>query len=391
MTTSIGWTWVPDGNGSTKTGRTWNPQIGCREVSPACRACYAAKLAHRGMSEQHRGLTVMRTNAAGESLGVHWNGEINRVPGKLAEPLSWRKPSGIFVGSMTDLFFDVGSEDACRWIAAIFGVMAAAPQHTFMVLTKRPENAVIFFAWLDAQAAAKVERGTSPDIDHARQSIAWECARQYVDVKRLGDLRFAQERAWPLSNVWVGVTAEDQRRADERVPVLLELPAAVRFVSYEPACGPVDWSRIKWPGLTSTVDVLRGGSWDLDPAFGFVQHSDLATIDQVIGGGESGPGARPSHPGWFRSARDQCEAAGVPYFHKQNGVWAEVGQAANDTAGRPGALEWTHMVSHSTGRAYAAGEEMPIMEVASMAFMRKVGKDEAGRELDGRTWDGFPE
>jgi protein gp37 len=360
MTTEIGWTWVPDGRGGTKIGRTWNAQVGCKEISRACEKCYAAKLAHRGLSAQHKGLTVMRTNAAGEPLGVHWNGKINRVPKMLEQPLKWTKPSGIFVGSMTDTFFDVSTDDACRWIAALFGVMSAAPQHTFMLLTKRPENAAIFFAWLDAQAAAKVDRGTSPTLDHARQSIAWECARQYVDVKRLGDLRFAQERPWPLPNCWMGVTAEDQRRAEERIPVLLELPAVVRYVSFEPACSEVDFR--PW---------LHG-------------------LDQIIAGGESGPGARASHPGWFRSARDQCEAAGVPYFHKQNGVWAEVGESANDTAGRPGALEWTHMVSRVTGHAYAAGEEMPIMQVPAMAFMRNVGKDAAGRELDGRTHDGFP-
>jgi protein gp37 len=295
------------------------------------------------------------------------------VPGKLAEPLSWRKPSGIFVGSMTDIFFDVSTDDACRWIAAIFGIMAACPQHTFMVLTKRPENAAIFFAWLDAQAAAKVERGTSPDLDHARQSIAWECARQYVDVKRLGDLRFAQERAWPLPNCWVGVTAEDQKRADERVPVLLELPAAVRFVSYEPACGPVDWT--PW---------INGRS----AAIACLMHPRL---DWVIAGGESGPGARPAHPDWFRSARDQCKESGTPFYFKQVGAWAWVDEP-----------EWTHAVfpdgQYQSRAKYAEDARTPddgdlecLIEDCDGQTIRNVGAKLAGRELDGRTWDGFPE
>ena len=361
MTTSIGWTWVPDGKGETKTGETWNPQVGCLSVSPACHNCYAAGQAHRSsgdkpMVKQHHGLTKQAKDkdgkqlldAEGRKLPPHWNGQVNRVPHLLAQPLHWRDPRGVFVCSMSDLFFDVGSEDACRWIAAIFGIMAACPQHTFMVLTKRPVNAAKWFAWVDAQAkgmedeAAPTRVCMGMAVDALAGDLATPAVRDRIRLAMRHD-----DLAWPLPGVWVGVTAEDQKHADLRVPVLLELPAAVRFVSYEPACGPVDWTRIKWPGRESTVDVLRGGSWDLDPAFGFIQHSDMATLDWLIAGGESGPGARPMNPDWARSARDQCEAAGVAYYFKQVGAWSFDGS--------------------------------------------NVGAKLAGRELDGRTWDGFPE
>lgn len=378
MTTEIGWTWCPDGKGGSKIGRTWNPQVGCREVSPACRECYAAKLAHRGMSPQHKGLTVMRTNAAGENLGVHWNGKINRVPALLAQPLRWRKPSGIFVGSMTDLFFDVSTEDACRWIAAIFGIMAACPQHTFMLLTKRPDLAARWFAWLDEQAKTECEV----------QDVCMRAVLRYMPeaATRMRAQQEGPHDMWPLSNVWLGVTAEDQQRADERVPVLLGLPAAVRFVSYEPACGPVDWTRIKWPGRKSTVDVLRGGSWDLDATAGFVQHSDMATLDQIIAGGESGPGARPAHPDWFRSTRDQCASAHTAFFFKQWGAFSD----ANDSDA------WSHYMAHD-GAFAARGSPMPASKngprdpgTERVVTLCRVGVRAAGRDLDGRTHDGFP-
>lgn len=422
MTTEIGWTWVPDGKGGTKIGRTLNHQVGCKEISRACEKCYAAKLAHREMSQQHKGLTVMRTNAAGENLGVHWNGKINRVPKMLEQPLRWRKPSGIFVGSMTDVFFDVSTDEACRWIAALFGVMAATQQHTYMLLTKRPELAAIWFAWLDAQSAAKVERGTSPSLDHARQSIAWECARQYVDVKLLGDIRFAQGQPWPLPWVWMGVTAEDQRRADERIPILLGLPAEVRYVSYEPAVGPVDFTR--WLGPSR----LRDEGWDVwetfdneperycdeaplfdseqdarewatDQGFAhgfYVEQTDLEnlhpdqialSLDQVIIGGESGPGARPSHPDWFKSAIAQCEAAGVPAFFKQYGEHAPADQHPD--------VEWSCAVDRD-GKVYGRTTSSPLDwprgadGMPDVAIMCKVGKAVAGRTINGRTYEGFP-
>jgi protein gp37 len=360
VTTEIGWAHVPDGKGGRKIGRTLNHQVGCREVSPACRLCYAAKLAHRGMSPQHKGLTVMRTNAAGEPLGVHWNGKINRVPKALAQALRWTKPSGIFVGSMTDTFFDVSTDEACRWIAALFGVMAATQRHTYMLLTKRPENAAIFFAWLDRQCEG-MEDERAPVL--VCLSAALDVLTEKRDRDKISAAMHDDSIAWPLSNVWLGVTAEDQRRADERIPILLELPAAVHYVSYEPACSAVDFT-----------------PW-------------LDRLGWLIAGGESGSGASPSHPEWFRSARDQCERAGVPFFFKQWGAWTPAPSgilsagAFPDDPTKADQIIWSTVVSGSD-----EGKRHPWAVDDSGKFSRlyNVGAKDAGRELDGRTWDGFP-
>lgn len=318
MTTKIEWTHVPDGKGGFKRGETWNPQVGCVEVSPACRHCYAASTAHLHAKSipQHRGLTVVRSN------GVHWNGEINRVPGLLEKPLRWREPRGIFVGSMTDTFLRVDTEDDMRWIATLLAVAAACQQHTFMFLTKRPTNARKFFRWLEHHGReAKIWRSIQALIAADLQDQLPDDTADSV----LAKVRMPADVPWPLPNVWIGVTAEDQQRADERVPELLQIAAAVRFVSYEPACSGVDWS-----------------PW-------------LPSLDWLIAGGESGPKARAAHPDWFRSARDQCVATGVPFFFKQ---WGEWGPKQSGTG---------------------AGVEPA-----------RCGKKLAGRELDGRTWEQFP-
>jgi protein gp37 len=345
--TAIEWTWVPHAGG-TKRGETWNPQVGCREVSPACEHCYAAGMAHRGMNPQHRGLTVLR------KTGVHWNGTINLVPALLTEPLSWREPRGVFVGSMTDLFFDVETDVACKWIAAIFGTMAATPRHTYMLLTKRPENAGRWFAWLGRQYADRRDARGLPlcTRDEARAAIMAECLREFTGE---GKHRAAEPwpPAWPLPNVWIGVTAEDQKRADERVSALLDLPAAVRFVSYEPALGPVDWS--EWTGLAPKNPFRRAPS-----------------LDWIIAGGESGSKSRAPSLDWMRSARDQCEQAGVAFFFKQWGEWAPASQLPDD--------EWSRL---------DAGGKFSDEELAGDKPIR-VGKGRAGRLLDGRTHDEFP-
>lgn len=310
MTTKIEWTHVPDGKGGFKKGETWNVQVGCQEVSAKCRNCYAASTAHLHAKSipQHAGLTVKRSN------GVHWNGKINRVPKLLAQPLRWREPRGVFVGSMTDTFYDVSTDDACRWIAAIFGVMAACPQHTFMLLTKRPENAERWFAWL----AAHMRVWLSPQA-----FVSGEAQSQLPDETpdRIVEKLFPSSTLpWPLPHVWIGVTPDDGDDIDS----LRRIPAAVRFLSIEPMLEPVDF--------------------------------DLHSIDWVIAGGESGARARPTRPDWVRSLRDRCQRTSTAFFFKQWGEWGPKQSG-------PG-----------------AGVEPA-----------RYGKKLAGRELDGRTWDGFPE
>lgn len=228
--------------GKTKiewTDKVWNPVTGCTKVSAGCKNCYAERIFQRPYPG--RAFTDVRTH-----------------PERLDQPLHWRKPCRIFVNSMSDLFHEA---IAPIFLGKIFGLMAEAHWHTFQILTKRPK-------WME------------------------EWSREVMHYPE-GDRHRRPEYGWP-PNVWLGVSVEDQKTADERIPLLLQTPAAVRWVSYEPALGPVDFT-----------------CW--------LHNSDVCerNLGWIVAGGESGPQARPSHPDWFRSARDQCQVAGVPFFMKQ--------------------------------------------------------------------------
>ena len=263
------------------TDCTWNCVVGCSRVSPGCENCYAERFVHRGLSPQHRGLTVMRQTGPG------WTGEVRLVEGALAKPLGWRKPRRVFVNSLSDLFHERLSMQA---VARVFAVMAEASRHTFQILTKRPK---------------RMRELLSSDLFWHDVDEAW-CSlfsRDRTDEQHDAVCeRFETQR---LPNVWLGVTAEDQARADERIPVLLDTPAALRFVSYEPALGPVD---LRLPKGAHAADLRAAGA---------------SLIDWLIVGGESGPGARPFDVAWARSAVTQCAAAGVPCFVKQFGASPE--------------------------------------------------------------------
>ena len=233
------------------TNKTWNPIRGCSRVSEGCRNCYAERVAARfgGPGLPYEGLTTK---------DGRWNGKVVVVEEHLADPLRWKKPRRIFVNSMSDLFHENVSDET---IDQIFSVMVQCPQHIFQVLTKRPER---------------------------MQSYMESCQMGADDVGG----RF------PWDNVWLGVSVEDQKSADERIPHLLRTPAAVRWLSVEPMLGPVDLAKAGW------------NFHDFDPEFD-------VQIQWVVCGGESGAGARPMHPAWARSLRDQCVAAGTPFFMKQ--------------------------------------------------------------------------
>jgi len=209
-------------------------------------------------------------------------------PDRLEKPLHWREPRMIFVNSMSDLFHE---DVPHNFIGRICGVMAEAHWHTFQILTKRAKEMAEF-----SRALAHYPKG-----DRAQRPV----------------------HGWP-PNVWLGVSAEDQRRADERIPLLLQTPAAVRFVSLEPLLGPVDIlavssaPRCSQPikglyGVDTMCALRKGHTGDHSP----IWRGDRTILDWVIVGGESGPGARPMHPDWARGVRDQCAAAGVPFFFKQ--------------------------------------------------------------------------
>jgi len=281
------------------TDRTWNPIVGCSVVSPGCTNCYAMKQAARLLDKPGSHYEGTTEPSKG---GQVWTGKVARAPEKtLAAPLHWRKPCRVFVNSMGDLFHeDVPDE----WIDRVFAVMALAPQHTFQILTKR----------------ANRMREYAERADESLQELDGLCTSGGIAAKEVHrGARWWQNKKsvprWPLPNVWLGVSAEDQARADERIPLLLDTPAAVRFISYEPALGPV---RLQWSWIDRISHRQEGIE---DPSDGY--------LDQIIVGGESGSAARPCDIDWVRSIINQCKAAGVAVFVKQLGA-----RPRQDIAGR---------------------------------------------------------
>lgn len=279
---------------------TWNPTVGCSRVSAGCDHCYAMGVAHRKMTPRHRGLTILRPPTASRP-GIDWNGKVRLVPEALDKPMGWRKPRRVFVDSMSDLFHP---QVPFEFIAAVFGVMAACPQHTFQLLTKRPARMLEFFAWVRAQP-----KKYASETDAA------------IVVRELETRHFLTDGArdvWPLPNVHLGVSVEDQATADERIPLLTECPAgAIRFVSYEPALGPVDFTgRIASMATGHGQMVKQVGGWLCCGA----GDRGGPHVDWIIVGGESGPGARPFDIGWARSVVEQCKETSAKVFVKQLGA-----------------------------------------------------------------------
>lgn len=290
-TTEIGW-----------TDRTWNPVRGCSIVSSGCINCYAMKQAHRFSGKAYFGLTKQT------AAGPQWTGKIRVVEDALLEPLSWRKPARVFVNSMSDLFHeDVPDE----FVDRMFAVMALAPQHTFQILTKRAERMRDYMTGRRDVVTSAVEA-----IRPSRPPRHW-----YY----FSDAQMTMAR-WPLPNVWLGVSVEDQKHADVRIPLLLHTPAAVRFVSAEPLLGPVDLTPYGW--LCGCDACCNGDRCPGPPeCMRFDRRSCPVckgtakghNINWVIVGGESGPCARPFHIDWARAIAEQCKIAGVACFLKQFG------------------------------------------------------------------------
>ena len=251
------------------TQTTWNPVTGCDRISPGCQHCYALTLATRlkAMGQaKYQTDGDPRTSGSGFGVAVH--------PHALLEPLGWRRPRRIFVCSMADLFHARVPE---AFIAQVFAVMATAGHHTYQVLTKRPLR-----------------------LEHLLSSDAFaEQVFQHATSYGSGSL------TWPLPNVWLGTSVEDQPRADQRIPKLLATPAAIRFLSCEPLLGPIELAP-EWMELERQ-------------AFAGQRAMCFPRVDWIIVGGESGPGHRPIDPAWVRSLRDQAFAAGVAFFFKQWG------------------------------------------------------------------------
>ncbi|MFI1194040.1 DUF5131 family protein [Micromonospora sp. NPDC020750] len=254
--------------------KTWNPLLGCERVSSGCDGCYAITTAtiragnpHPKVAAAFAGLTERRDGR------LDWTGRINLLDDRLTQPLGWKKPQRIFVNSQSDLFHKAVPD---YFIAKVFAVMSVASQHTFQLLTKRHGR---MRSLLSSPAFQRLVADTAP-------------------LYAAGNPDLAQDNVlsvWPLPNVHLGVSVEDQKAANLRIPALIDTPAAVRWLSCEPLLGPVDLDR------TDKDALVDGG------------------ISWVVVGGESGPKARPMHPDWARSLRDQCIASEVPFFFKQTG------------------------------------------------------------------------
>jgi protein gp37 len=326
------------------TDASWNPIRGCSRVSEGCRNCYAEHTAARfsGPGKPYEGLAEYKTiqgppTVAGEaSVGksertraekvARWTGVMKFVPEHLEDPLRWKRPRRIFVNSMSDLFHE-GVPD--KWIHKIFLIMACSPRHTFQILTKRPERMRAYCS-----------------SNQTRDIILRELVDMAVTIPgvrvQIGPPIADGLDGITLPNVWLGVSVEDQATADARIPLLLQTPAAVRFISAEPLLGDLDlYKPLHCCARTDHVHTPERGCW--------------RRLDWVIVGGESGPHARPMNPAWARSVRDQCQDAEVPFFFKQWGEYSPNVLGTNDT--------WPPA---------------------------RIGKKAAGRELDGRLWDEYP-
>lgn len=305
------------------TDTTWNPLAGCTWQSPGCDNCYAAVMARRleamAMADKAAGrdpgrkVKYIGTTNKNKAGRIMFNGTVNLDPSALDEPFGWAKPRRVFVNSMSDLFHKDVPFD---FVDKVFNVMIDTPRHTYQVLTKRPER------------MAEYMRGRA--------------------------LRMHWKNAPP--NIWCGTSVENQEQADKRIPHLLEVPARVRFLSCEPLLGELDLRHYFWDVWS------EGGPFDAVVRTG--------AIHWVIAGGESGHGARPMHPDWARSLRDQCSAAGVAYHFKQWGCWLHRDVVQVQMPG------WY---------------DVHYGELKNTTEYVRFDKHAAGRLLDGREWNQFPE
>ncbi|WP_306049281.1 phage Gp37/Gp68 family protein [Oceaniradius stylonematis] len=368
--TKIEWTHAPGFK-----GETWNVINGCELKSEGCRYCYAADLATTRLKNHPSRAGLARRNADGVAK---FNGKVRLVEHLVTAPLRWKKPRMVFVCAHGDLFYERVPDE---WIDRLFAVMALCPQHVFIVLTKRPERMRAYLSMarahpvgIEALELTFVELQRNP-----KSKVGDGCVLQ-------GDI--VHLKNWPLPNVWLGVSVENQATADARIPVLLDTPAAIRWVSAEPLLGEIDLTMIPIDGQAhlkhnpkvyvgamtpeqiveqSRDDYVGLANLICFNALGGKAEREVLSIpalDWVITGGESGKNARPTHPQAFRDLRDQCRAADVRYLHKQNGEWVSVSEV------------------EGPGRHH---------QFLDGATVRRIGKKRAGRTIDGRTHDAWPE
>ncbi|RDV06392.1 phage Gp37/Gp68 family protein [Sphingorhabdus pulchriflava] len=350
------------------TEATWNPITGCSVYSAGCTNCYAMKLA--GTRLRHHpsraGLTI------DTKAGPVWNGQVRFNEDWLTQPLQWKRPRMIFVCAHADLFHEAVPDE---WIDRIFAVMALCPQHTFQVLTKRSDRMRAYMHGFTCDGARRFNVADAAGRMMEDGDGAWSTVAANTD--------------WPLPNVWLGVSVENQATADERIPDLLATPAAVRWLSCEPLLGPVDFNEVPAERGRASRPIfgpLSGYCRRHFPRYDCKCSDQRPKIDWVVVGGESGNDARPMHPDWARSLRDQCEAAGTPFFFKQWGNWA------------PGEIAGEHLDPEKAAKGASFYNDRwhdcwsePEMHVDDEPDVYRVGKKAAGRQLDGKLHDGMPE
>lgn len=386
---------MADKTGIEWTDATWNPLAGCSLVSPGCTNCYAMGHAHRLLDKpgSHYHGTTRKVNDK-----PVWTGKVTKAPEHImTQPLRWTKPRMVFVNSMSDLFHETVPDE---WIDEVFAIMALCPQHVFQILTKRPERMMEY-------CNGKIKDGVFVNVEYLYKYLPVAKDQRLSLFLENGEPNGFIDNGlpwrWPLENVWLGVSVEDQRRANERIPLLLRTPAAVRFLSMEPLVDAVDLNALVGKAIKDdTVAMTREDAEKrartiapnatdaaidnaikhlMNSSESRVQETCLYTVDQspcilpahdtnkidwVIVGGESGTGARPMHPDWVRLLRDQCITAGVPFFFKQWGQWM------------PG--------------VHGPAEKREYHQFKCTGdVVTRVGKKAAGRELDGEFWNQMPE
>lgn len=388
---------MADKTGIEWTDATWNPIAGCSLVSPGCTNCYAMHMTNRfeGIIEAHKakhgGDPGPMAHYEGTTKRVNrnpvWTGKIAKAPYHiLLQPLQWKRPRRVFVNSMSDLFHESVPNE---WIDEVFAMMALSPQHTFQILTKRPERMKEFLSYEHTPACITAK------MFEIMGGLNFKGNGNEYMKKTFPELYDAYGYAtipvgWPLPNVMLGVSVEDHRRAEERIRLLLATPAAGRFLSMEPLLSAVDLNGLTAPAVKDPDKVNKITETCLYAA----QHrpailpaNDTARIDWVIVGGESGSDARPMHPDWVRTIRDQCVTAGVPFFFKQWGQWSppEEGEEYNTIHGRSGSP--VAFLVDRAGNMHcsrdAAGEHAVVM-------IKRGYKKQGGNVLDGKVWQQMP-